>query len=110
MFSYSDSADNLSARRNVDVPSDHRRTGFAACSYGNLLKNNAVGTNSRVRMDNNPVRMRYQQSAADRDIQWDFRPRYCRPKAMLQNVPLSADEADWSAARPVVLISPNGTQ
>ena len=31
MVSDRDSAQHLGARRNVDVPSDHRRAGFTAC-------------------------------------------------------------------------------
>lgn len=71
---------HLRPRTDVDVPSDLRRAGSRlGCTQRHLLEYEAIGSDSHFGMDDDSVRMRQQQPAANLAAEGDLGPRYDAP-------------------------------
>jgi len=87
MVAHPDRSEQLGARTDVHMTSNN---GSASCGQGSqshLLKDDAVGPDSRIRMDHHPGRMGQHQSATQLAIERDIGPRDSAPEAVPQHSP-----------------------
>jgi hypothetical protein len=78
-----DPAQHLGPGSDVDVPCDARHpSAVSSRAYGHLLKNQAIGANFSVGMNDHAVGMGEQQASAEPHRERYFDPRYDGPKSM----------------------------
>jgi hypothetical protein len=88
-------AQNLSARPNVDVPTNHGSADARRMqAHSNLLKNKAINTNCGKGMNDNTIRVRDQQPPTNLAGQRDVGPRDGRPKPVPQDENLAHEVRD----------------
>jgi hypothetical protein len=69
---------------NLHMARDYRDAMFATASNGHLLKDQAIHADFRIRMNDNPIRMREQQPSAEAAIQRDICTSDYAPKPVIQ--------------------------
>jgi hypothetical protein len=83
MVAYRDRAQNLGARTNIDMTTDFRRA-MLANTERYLLEQQAVRADFSVRVDDDAIRMRQQQAAAQLAIQRNIGARHDTPISVPQ--------------------------
>jgi hypothetical protein len=76
-----DGPDKLCAGPRVNVPSEPRHATMCSANC-DLLEKQAIGSDLRVRMDDNPVWVRNQEASAQVTRQRYVRTAHCGPKSM----------------------------
>lgn len=94
VISYRHSSQNLGTRADVHMPTDTGCPVFSA-TQSNLLKYQTIGSYRRIRVDNDAIWMRQQQSTANARTQGNIGAGDGAPKAMPQN----RDFSQWECKR-----------
>src|SRR5262245_24255346 len=97
-------AEDLCARADVDVAADRRHVLADARPDRHLLEDQTVRAEDHGRMNDDPVRMREHQTAADLHFERDLRAGDDRPEAMLSDGGFAAELGDLSWSRDPSLI------
>jgi len=96
---------NLCTSSNIDMAGDLGNPGRVSASERYLMEDQAVHANLRVRVDNDAVRVRDQQSAADLTRKRDFCTGDDTPEAMTKDENLAIKYAEKSASGAPILIA-----
>ncbi len=104
---HSDATQNFGASPDINMSIQRRGCLSAIGAYRRLLEQQAVRSDPCVLVYYNPVRMRYQQAAADSAIDVDVCAADCTPKAVAQYSHFPNDHAVRVLASRMALIGSN---
>jgi hypothetical protein len=110
MCGYHDLSENLCPRSHIDMPLEYGNASTPPRSKRDLLKDKAIDADLCLRVNYDPIWMRYCEAASNAAVDGNVGASHDTPKVILENEELAAQRRGQPGAGRTALVTSNGLE